>query len=96
MADDGGLDVERSLAGKAALITGGGSGIGLECAKRLLADGCAVTIMGRSGDRLRDAALTLEDFAPTRALVRTVAGDAKSEDDVSAAVSARPVSIPRA
>ena len=86
MADDGGLDVERSLAGKAALITGGGSGIGLECAKRLLADGCAVTIMGRSGDRLRDAALTLEDFAPTRALVRTVAGDAKSEDDVSAAV----------
>ncbi len=86
MADDGGHDVERTLAGKAALITGGGSGIGLECAKRLLADGCAVTIMGRSADRLSDAASTLEEIAPTRALVRTVAGDAKSEDDVSAAV----------
>lgn len=86
MADDGGHDVERTLAGKAALITGGGSGIGLECAKRLLSDGCAVTIMGRSADRLSDAASTLEEIAPTRALVRTVAGDAKSEDDVSAAV----------
>ena len=40
------------LDGKSALVTGGGSGIGLGCAKRLLAEGAAVTICGRSQERL--------------------------------------------
>jgi len=74
------------LAGTAALITGGGSGIGLECARRLVAEGVAVTIMGRSEDRLRDGAAKLEAAAPSNGLVRFAVGDAKSEDDVAAAV----------
>jgi len=35
------------LTGKAALVTGGGTGIGLACARRLAADGAVVTICGR-------------------------------------------------
>ena len=74
------------LAGTAALITGGGSGIGLECARRLVSEGCAVTIMGRTEERLREGAAKLQEAAPANGLVRFSVGDAKSEEDVTAAV----------
>ncbi len=78
---------EQELRGTAALITGGGSGIGLESARRLVADGAAVTIMGRTEERLRDGVTALEAAAPTNGLVRFVVGDAKSEEDVERAVA---------
>jgi NAD(P)-dependent dehydrogenase (short-subunit alcohol dehydrogenase family) len=77
---------QSTLQGTAAIITGGGSGIGLECARRLVADGAAVTIMGRTESRLLDGVKVLEESAPTPGLVRHVMGDAKSEDDVRRAV----------
>ncbi len=77
---------ELELAGTAALITGGGSGIGLECARRLVSEGCAVTIMGRTEERLREGAAKLQEAAPDNGLVRFAVGDAKSEDDVASAV----------
>ena len=43
-----------ALEGKFALVTGGGSGIGLACARHLLRDGATVTIAARrslSSDR---------------------------------------------
>jgi NAD(P)-dependent dehydrogenase (short-subunit alcohol dehydrogenase family) len=49
----------QALTGKAALVTGGGSGIGLACAKALARDGAVVTIAGRNETRLRDAAAGL-------------------------------------
>lgn len=75
------------LAGMHALITGGGSGIGLACAKHLRRDGATVTIMGRSEQRLADGAGELAEIgAPGE--VRTHAGDVSDEDDVAAAVVA--------
>ena len=45
-----------ALEGCGALVTGGGSGIGLAAALRLAADGATVTICGRTEARLRAAA----------------------------------------
>ncbi|RFU42722.1 SDR family oxidoreductase [Actinomadura logoneensis] len=42
-----------SLEGTSALVTGGGSGIGLACARRLAADGALVTVCGRTEARLK-------------------------------------------
>ena len=43
------------MEGMAALVTGGGSGIGFGCARRFAADGAHVTIAGRTEVRLAAA-----------------------------------------
>ena len=51
------------LSGKTALITGGTTGIGLETARRFLAEGAQVLITGRSQDRVDQAVNDLGDGA---------------------------------
>ncbi len=57
------------LEGKTAVITGGASGIGLETAKRFVAEGAFVFIFGRRQDALDAALSELGDNA------RTIRGD---------------------
>ncbi len=45
-----------SLAGTAALVTGGDSALGLACARRLAADGAVVTICGTAERCLKESA----------------------------------------
>src|SRR5262245_49520017 len=51
--------IMNALAGKAALITGGGSGIGLALARAFIQEGGRVAITGRDGAKLRQAAESL-------------------------------------
>ena len=44
----------QGLAGKVAAITGAASGIGLECARALLAEGARVVLIDRAEEKLRD------------------------------------------
>jgi NAD(P)-dependent dehydrogenase (short-subunit alcohol dehydrogenase family) len=75
------------LGGKAALVTGGGSGIGLGAATRLARDGAHVTIMGRTEARLVDAVGEISATAADGVQVQYVAGDVTVERDVEAAVA---------
>jgi NAD(P)-dependent dehydrogenase (short-subunit alcohol dehydrogenase family) len=68
-----------------ALVTGGGSGLGLACARHLARDGAVVTIAGRTEERLRRAAAELTE--ETGALAHWVVCDVTDEAAVEAAVA---------
>ena len=70
----------NALDGYSALVTGGGSGIGLASARRLAADGATVTICGRTEARLRAAA--------DGTTLRWRVCDVTDEEQVQAAVAA--------
>ena len=85
----------EGIAGLSALVTGGGSGIGLGTATRLVRDGAHVTICGRTEERLRHAVQVLEDAAASSpadgggtGTAAYVVADVTVEDQVEAAVAA--------
>src|SRR6478672_8387855 len=62
-----------SLNGKTALVTGGGSGIGLGCALALAREGCRVAIAGRRIEVLQEAAASWSSKPPILVQVCDVA-----------------------
>lgn len=77
--------------GRHALVTGGGTGIGLAIARMLASQGAAVTITGRRSDILDAAAAESPGLHP---LVMDVADEASVVTGTAAAIAARgPVTI---
>ncbi len=86
------------IVGLSALVTGGGSGIGLGTATRLVSDGAHVTICGRTEERLRTAVAVLEKAADAsaaggwpRGTAAYVVADVTVEEQMAEAVSAAAV-----
>jgi len=74
--------LNRNLEGTAALVTAGGTGLGLGIAKRLAEDGCVVTVCGRREEVLRAACEEIGYDA------RHIVCDVTQDDQVKAAVEA--------
>src|SRR5688572_12534104 len=78
--------MDLKLAGKSALVTGSSKGIGFAIAKRLVLEGCSVSLVARSQGDLDKAAATLRGLG--KAQVRTFArdtGNAAHREEISAA-----------
>jgi NAD(P)-dependent dehydrogenase (short-subunit alcohol dehydrogenase family) len=75
------------IEGRATLVTGGGSGIGLGTATRFASDGAHVTICGRTEDRLIRACEQIRTTALSGAIVQYVVADVTFEDQVRAAMA---------
>ena len=73
-----------TLDGQSALITGGGSGIGLGCARHVARAGGAVVLAGRSEERLAAGAAAVRAESPS-AEVHTVRCDVTDEAQVAEA-----------
>jgi 3-oxoacyl-[acyl-carrier protein] reductase len=76
-AVSGGDDVRR------AVVTGGGTGIGLAVTRRLVADGADVVVVGRRRDVLERAAAEV-DAAAGRSAVTVETADLREPDEVEA------------
>lgn len=77
--------MDGALAGQRAVVVGGGSGIGLASARVLAGDGALVTIVGRTEQKLVDAAAALAEDGLT---VSHFVCDALDGNSVRAAVDA--------
>ncbi len=83
--------MSQSLQGRHAVVTGGGTGIGLAIAEALAEAGAEVTITGRRAEVLEDAAKSQPRLYP---LVMDVADEASVVTGIEAAVAAHgPVTI---
>jgi NAD(P)-dependent dehydrogenase (short-subunit alcohol dehydrogenase family) len=81
------MDATGSLAGRCALVTGGGTGVGLGIARRLLQQGARVTLAARREEVLEKAAEQLRgEVSGCQVAIRRC--DVTVESEVSAAVAA--------
>ena len=73
------------MEGRAALVTGGSSGIGLAIARMLGQEGYGLTVAARRPDKLEDAMQGLRDEGIE---VNSIAGNLGDEDTIKGVVQA--------
>ena len=78
--------MSSSLAGRSAIVTGGGTGIGAACATRLAQDGMNVTICGRTESRLTEVVDRIKAGGAS-GQIRHQVTDVTVESDVAALVA---------
>jgi NAD(P)-dependent dehydrogenase (short-subunit alcohol dehydrogenase family) len=76
--------VMKDFAGKTAAITGGGTGMGRELARQLVAEGCNVAMCDVSADNMAVTKKLCEADAPQGTKVATFVADVSIEDQVNA------------
>lgn len=76
-----------SITGRTALVTGGGTGIGLGAATRLATDGAHVAICGRTAATLDAAVDEVTPLVGEGGSIRSIVADITVEDHVAAAVA---------
>ncbi len=72
-----------ALRGRAAIVTGGSQGLGLEIARAYVASGARVLVCGRDAAVLADAHAELESLASDPAFVATEVVDVAEPDEVT-------------
>jgi NAD(P)-dependent dehydrogenase (short-subunit alcohol dehydrogenase family) len=73
----------RDFAGKFAVVTGGGTGMGRELARQLIAEGCSVAMCDVSEKAMAETiALCQADGVPQGAKITAHVADVSSEDDL--------------
>ncbi len=85
--------MSEKLHGQHAFITGGGSGIGLACARAFAADGARVSIMGRSREKLAGALEELRALGQAEAYPADVSSEAEVQAAIDAANAQAPLTI---
>lgn len=78
--------MSSSLAGRSAIVTGGGTGIGAACATRLAQDGMNVTICGRTESKLTEVVDRIKAGGAS-GQIRHQVTDVTVEADVAALVA---------
>jgi NAD(P)-dependent dehydrogenase (short-subunit alcohol dehydrogenase family) len=78
--------MSSSLAGRSAIVTGGGTGIGAACATRLAQDGMNVTICGRTESKLAEVVDRIK-AGGAAGQIRHQVTDVTVEADVAALVA---------
>ena len=74
------------LTDKIAIVTGSSRGLGLACARALVAEGCRVTVCARGAATLEASAADLRTVARDPSHVLAVTADLATEDGVEAVV----------
>lgn len=75
-----------TITGVTALVTGGGSGIGLGSATRLATDGAHVTICGRTEEKLVAAVEAISPLIGVGGSIRHIVADVTVEEQITSAV----------
>src|SRR2546427_9007349 len=76
-------NVMKDFAGRIAVITGGGTGMGRELARQLVAEGCSIAMCDVSASAMAETKRLCEvERLPQGLSITTHIADVSSEDDV--------------